>query len=83
MRSERIEYVVAGTAMVGYLAVDDVALGQRRPGVPSMHERGGQDDSVRARANRARLQTFQIAQRGAIRCFQGGSVHGRLSSLAQ
>ena len=52
LRNERIEYEALGTAMVGYLAVDDEAGGRERPGVLLMHEGAGQDDNVRERADR-------------------------------
>src|SRR5512144_3129864 len=51
VRSERIAYEVQGVELVGYLAVDE-ATGSSRPGVLLLHEGGGQDDNVRARADR-------------------------------
>ncbi len=50
--NERVPYTVQGVEMVGYVAVDDAAPAGRRPGVLLMHEGGGQDDNVRARADR-------------------------------
>ena len=52
LRRERISYDAEGTAMVGYLAVDERAGPDTRPGVLLLHEGGGQDDNVRARADR-------------------------------
>src|SRR2546423_2890956 len=52
LRTERIPYEVQAIDMVGYLAVDDTAAEGARPGVLLMHEGGGQDDNVRARAER-------------------------------
>ena len=52
LRTERVEYEALGTAMVGYLAVDDEPVGRDRPGVLLLHEGGGQDDNVRERADR-------------------------------
>jgi len=42
VRRERIPYHVGDVDMVGYLAVDDAASGNR-PGVLLLHEGGGQD----------------------------------------
>jgi dienelactone hydrolase len=49
-----VDYVVDDVGMVGYLAVDpeNDRFGERRPGVLLAHEGGGQDDNVRARADR-------------------------------
>jgi dienelactone hydrolase len=52
LRSERIPYEVQGLGMVGYLAVDATTAPGERPGVLLLHEGGGQDDNVRARADR-------------------------------
>jgi dienelactone hydrolase len=52
VHSERIAYEVQGVEMVGYLAMDETAGASIRPGVLLLHEGGGQDDNVRARANR-------------------------------
>ena len=43
VRTERIGYEALGIALVGYLAVDEPARGESRPGVVLMHEGGGQD----------------------------------------
>jgi dienelactone hydrolase len=50
--TDRIEYEVLGLTMIGYLAVDQLAGADTRPGVLLIHEGGGQDDNIRARANR-------------------------------
>jgi dienelactone hydrolase len=49
-----VVYLVDGVTMVGYLSVDPehTRFGARRPGVLLAHEGGGQDDNVRARADR-------------------------------
>jgi dienelactone hydrolase len=53
LRTEVVEYDVAGTTMAGYLAIDEsVGSNARRPGVLLSHEGGGQDDNVRSRAER-------------------------------
>jgi dienelactone hydrolase len=52
LRSERIAYEVHGLEMVGYLALDEASAPSVRPGVLLLHEGGGQDDNVRARADR-------------------------------
>jgi dienelactone hydrolase len=52
LRTERIDYEALGIAMTGYLAVDDGRGDGDRPGVLLLHEGGGQDDNVRARADR-------------------------------
>jgi dienelactone hydrolase len=54
LRTEVIEYDVAGTTMAGYLAIDESAGGgdDRRPGVLLSHEGSGLDDNVRSRAER-------------------------------
>ena len=52
MHTDRVEYQVLGGAMVGYLAVDRHAGADDQPAVLLMHEGGGQDDNVRARADR-------------------------------
>ena len=52
MHTDRIEYQVRSVAMVGYLAVDRHAGADDKPAVLLMHEGGGQDDNVRARADR-------------------------------
>ena len=53
LRTEVVEYDVAGTTMAGYLAIDaSVGSNARRPGVLLSHEGGGQDDNVRSRAER-------------------------------
>ena len=51
LHTDRVEYQVRGVAMIGYLAVDRVSGASDRPGVLLMHEGGGQDDNVRARAD--------------------------------
>jgi dienelactone hydrolase len=52
LRGERVSYEVRGVEMVGYLAVEETAETSVRPGVLLVHEGGGQDDNVRARAER-------------------------------
>jgi dienelactone hydrolase len=52
VHDERIHYEVLGVAMIGYLATDERADAGARPAVLLMHEGGGQDDNVRARADR-------------------------------
>ena len=60
--TDRLEYEVGGVAMIGYLAVDRDVVAGGRPGVLLMHEGGGQDDNVRARADRlAGLGYFAFA----------------------
>jgi dienelactone hydrolase len=72
LRTEQIEYEALGIAMVGYLAVDEPSAGGDQPAVLLMHEGGGQDDNVRARAER-------LAARGyvafALDYFGGGCQH--------
>ncbi len=52
VHTERIEYEALGVAMIGYLAAHQDTADDLRPGVLLMHEGGGQDDNVRARADR-------------------------------
>ena len=72
LHTERIEYEVLDIAMIGYLAMDASDRGGDRPGVLLMHEGGGQDDNVRARADR-------LADLGyvafALDYFGGGCTH--------
>jgi dienelactone hydrolase len=71
MRTERIAYQALGIDLVGHLALDDDGP-PTRPGVLLMHEGGGQDDSVRRRAE-------QLAAAGyvafALDYFGGGTQH--------
>src|SRR5258706_3110764 len=71
LHTERVEYEVLGIAMIGYLAMDSDRVGNR-PGVLLMHEGMGQDDNVRARADR-------LAELGdvafALDYFGGGCTH--------
>jgi dienelactone hydrolase len=50
--SQEIEYEVEGTTMVGVLAADETVGVAPRPGVVLFHEGIGQDDNLRARAER-------------------------------
>ena len=72
LRTTRIEYEALGTAMVGYLAVDDELGGRDRPGVLLMHEGGGQDDNVRERADRLAGLGYAAF---ALDYFGGGRQH--------
>jgi len=71
VRRERIPYHVGGVDMVGYLAVDAAASGNR-PGVLLLHEGGGQDDNVRARADRLAALGYVAF---ALDYLGGGSWH--------
>jgi dienelactone hydrolase len=66
--------------MVGYLAVDRRSSTDEKPGVLLMHEGGGQDDNVRARADR-------LAERGylafAIDYLGGGRQHPLATAQAR
>jgi dienelactone hydrolase len=72
VRSERVDYVLWGTTMVGYLATDGGTAGGPRPGVLLMHEGGGQDDNVRARADRLASLGYCAF---ALDYFGGGTQH--------
>jgi dienelactone hydrolase len=51
-RRERIPYEVQGVELIGHLAWLEAPEAGDRPGVVLLHEGGGQDDNVRARADR-------------------------------
>jgi dienelactone hydrolase len=74
--TERIRYVVDGVEMLGYLAVDRTARASGRPGVLLLHEGAGQDDNVRARADR-------LAERGYVAFaldYLGGGIEHPLAT---
>lgn len=52
LQTARIEYTASDIEMVGYLTSADAGGDALRPGVLLLHEGGGQDDNVRARADR-------------------------------
>jgi dienelactone hydrolase len=58
VRSQRIDYEALGISMCGYLAAGDTGRDGDRPGVLLLHEGGGQDDNVRARADRLAAQGY-------------------------
>jgi dienelactone hydrolase len=72
LRSERVNYEALGTAMVGYLAVDDHRERGHLPGVLLLHEGGGQDDNVRSRADRLARGGYMAF---ALDYFGGGRIH--------
>ena len=80
LHTARIEYQVLGVEMVGHLAVDRAAGADDKPGVLLMHEGGGQDDNVRARADR-------LAELGyvafALDYLGGGCVHPLATAQAR
>ena len=80
LHTARIEYDVLGVAMVGHLAADRAAGANDKPGVLLMHEGGGQDDNVRARAD-------QLAARGyvafALDYLGGGCAHPLTTAQAR
>ncbi|MEP6659223.1 MAG: dienelactone hydrolase family protein [Acidimicrobiales bacterium] len=71
LHTERVEYEVLGVGMIGYLAMNSDRVGDR-PGVLLMHEGGGQDDNVRARANRLGELGYVAF---ALDYFGGGRTH--------
>ncbi|HEX9260846.1 MAG TPA: dienelactone hydrolase family protein [Acidimicrobiales bacterium] len=80
LHTERIDYEALDTALTGYLAVEEPDRPGRRPGVLLMHEGGGQDDNVRARAD-------QLARLGyvafALDYFGGGRMHPLAAAQAR
>jgi len=83
MRIEDIEYTVAGTRMVGHLAVDDGRAGSR-PGVLVCHEGPGLDEHAKGRAERlARMgyAAFALDYHGDGKPLARDEMMGRLGAL--
>ena len=80
MHTDRIEYQVGSVAMVGYLAVDRHAGADDKPAVLLMHEGGGQDDNVRARADRLAEVGYVVF---ALDYLGGGCLHPLATAQAR
>ena len=83
MRIEDIEYSVAGSRMVGHLAIDDEQPGSR-PGVLVCHEGPGLDEHAKGRAERLAglgYAAFALDYHGDGKPLQRDEMMGRLGAL--
>jgi len=83
MRIEDIEYTVAGSRMIGHLAIDDERVGPR-PGVLVCHEGPGLDEHAKGRAERLAglgYAAFALDYHGDGKPLGRDEMMGRLGAL--